>query len=71
MARYRSMQQFQNKPFGMFCCVGLALILIVGIVYGIRWHAQAQADSYNSMTGSNIDANDILLNGDKIRIINK
>lgn len=70
MARYRSFEQFQNTPLGMFVCVVLFLAILAGIIWGIRYRAQMQADSYNSMTGGNISADDIILNGDKIRIIN-
>lgn len=49
------------------------ILLVVGLVWGILWlvhyRAQQQADSINAMTGSSYTGDDILLNGDKIRIV--
>lgn len=51
----------------------IAAVLFFGIMYALfSWigtASQNQADSYNRMTGSNVTAEDMRLNGDRIRII--
>lgn len=58
---------------GIQMCISIILFvaIMLGIVHFINWRAEQQAQSINSMTGSNLTADDVILNGDKIIVIPK
>ena len=60
---------FDNETVQLLFTILLVVGLVLGILWLVHYRAQQQADSINAMTGSSYTGDDILLNGDKIRIV--
>ena len=60
---------FDNETIQFLLTVLLLAVLIWGTIWYHHYRAQQRADSINAMTGSSYTGDDILLNGDKIRIV--
>lgn len=67
--KYRTMAEFERSGWGVLTAIILFVIILTVFVIFIRHRAALEAAAINAETGSTLTGDDILLYGDKIRVI--